>query len=110
MATREQCEERLREILTTRKALIEFTKEWGGGYNDNVGPTDKEFIDANIRRIVDDAHRKNLLDLLSTRIGLQTDAEQARRDVVSARRRSSLALLISGFAALLALVSLLRGC
>ncbi len=82
MATREQCDAALRKRLKTRADVIEFTNKWGGGHTENPGwrgpDYEATFVEENIKRIIDQAYRKELLDALGKKLDIPTDAEQAR--------------------------------
>lgn len=106
MATTEQCEKRLRQILLTRDDVIRFTADLDIGclHGDF---TDQEFLDVNIRHIFDTVQRRHGLDWLAVRIQLPTDAEQARLHDVAERRHSSRKIVISIVVAIITLLSLL---
>jgi hypothetical protein len=77
MATREQCEERLRAKFSSKESVQEFLDDWGGsGVINNW--TDEEFINENIKWILDQAQRRDHLDLLGVKLGIGTDSEQRR--------------------------------
>lgn len=109
MASVEQCKTRLREKFEAKQDVIDFGREWGDGHHSNEIWSESEFIERNIERFVDQAYRANKLDLLAIKIGLPSEAEEARRNMVSTSRRSWVAVGIS-FAALIVsvLVAILK--
>ena len=95
MATIEQCEAQLRATLKSRDDVIQCCDRWGGGYASNEAWSEAEFIESNIKRIVEQAYRKNKLDLLGLRLGFPSDSERERQAMVRTNRRSWIAIGIS---------------
>lgn len=94
MASVEQCKTRLREKFRTKQDVIDFGRDWGGGHHSGNW-SESEFIEKNIERFVDQAYRANKLDLFAIKIGLPSEAEEARRNMISTSRRSWMAICIS---------------
>lgn len=104
MATIEQCKAALQERFKTKQDVIDFTEDWGGGHQSNTGWNEDEFIRNNIDWIVDQAHRKNLLDRLGFKLGLPSEAEAIRNNMVSTNHRSWIAIGIAGAALLVSIL------
>ena len=104
MATVEQCTERLRKLFHTKEDVIAISDDWGGGHASNTAWDEEMFIQENVKRIVDQARRKGLLDALGMKLGFPSEGEQNRRNIVSANRQSRIAIVISGAALLVSIL------
>ena len=98
MATAEQCRRALQQQCKTKSDMIEFRKKWGGAFAGAVGPTDKEWLDANIAKLLDEAHRGGDLDRLGVQLGIPTDAERERQAGKRTNFRSWVAIILSAIA------------
>jgi len=81
MATYEQCEEVMRNRFKTKDDILAFCKRYQSSKHVSIGPgaSDEEFIDRNIKSIVDYAEKLGRLDHLGRSLGILTNAEQERR-------------------------------
>ena len=77
MATREQCEAKLRTRFKSMSEVKEFAERTDRRCITNQW-TDQEFIDNNIRWMLDQAQKRGQLDLLGIQLGIGTDTEQQR--------------------------------
>ena len=68
------------ERINTRRHLDAFVRDWGGSPISNPAwdHNEEQYVHENIRHIVDQAHSKQLLDVLGDKLGISTDAEQRR--------------------------------
>jgi len=106
MATIEECKAALQKRFKTKQDVINFTEDWGGGHQSNTGWSEDDFIRNNIYRIVNDAHRKGLLDTLELKLELQSEAEANRINTVWTNRRSWIAIVISAAALIASIIAL----
>lgn len=79
MATPNEIEAALRAKLTTRESVRDFCGEikWIGT-SPSVPISDQEYIETNIRDLMDLTLSMNRMDYLSRKLGLPTSSEQAK--------------------------------
>ena len=102
MATREQCEKRLRQM--SKAEFTEIKSKFGGEPLHNKDWTESQFLDKNITTTISNATSKGKLDRLGILLGYPSDAESKRLDTVSAIRRSWIALGVSAIALLVSIL------
>lgn len=106
MATAEQIEAKLTELIQSKADLDIFAQKWGRGVTIPDEVNADELIPKLINKIVTDAMANDVLDELGYALGFPTDKHATYKREIWSDRRSWIALILSALAFLISVIAL----